>query len=227
MNRFMFLLSSTMLLRLPAAIQTARAEDPPQDAVLAVRYTIHEVATDPDSPVIWTVDLGIQEANRLGDFVAWQVTAIRVTRNGPLTGQVRSWLDVNPTVETSDGLWWVAHVDPNSVERSEFDLPPLTSGVAEPDPGTDSELVYSFAGQTLDPPPGSPLDGVPSTNLSYALSIENSADPTDDEEQEETEPATIDDPGTPPDGQGTSARPTSLPPLAYVAGSLVRNNSLL
>ncbi len=118
-----------------------------------VSFIFHETPTDPNSDVIFTVELSLSAAETEGNSVGWEITQARLVE--PLEGEGETvWVDAEPNVNTADGLWWIEHSDPESPQASEFVEPPLIDGQAEDPDGVD--LNYTFEGFPYSPPPEGP-----------------------------------------------------------------------
>ncbi len=160
-------LVASALVLTSAGAETAAALPPDH----RVEYRIRETPTDPQSDVIWKVEL-IVEANEVrGRYVGWAIASITLTQFDEQGDVWRVWQEATPEVPTSDGLWWVEHAAPNSPVAIEFALPPYLVGTADPQTGTQDDLDYEFDGVPYDPPPaGPPFEGRTAA-ITYAFII--------------------------------------------------------
>ncbi|MEE9296951.1 MAG: hypothetical protein V3W34_18560 [Phycisphaerae bacterium] len=120
-----------------------------------VEYRIHETPTDPKSAVVFVVRLELTAEDSAGYEVGWEITTAQFRQPGtPDT----TWTEDYPYVDTTDGLWWVKHADPEAPEASEFVLPPWLLSTATADDPQDDDLDYDLEGvaYSLPPPPGEP-----------------------------------------------------------------------
>ncbi len=115
-------------------------------------FQIHETPSDPLSPVTFTVDLNLSAVENVGNDVSWRVTSISLTQAGVNGSPDTVWTESLPVVTTTDGLWWVTHIDPLLPENSEFSLPPYLSGTATCTDSTVDDLNYYLEGWTYQPP---------------------------------------------------------------------------
>ena len=118
--------------------------------------------------------------------VAWSIEKVEFHQLGSKTGD---WEQIDPTVSTPDGYWWVDHADTENPATDEFDMPPLIDGCATSQNPNVDDLDFSFEGKVYTEPPG----GAPYTitvALDYIFQIVGKALP---EEEGEDEPAELDD----------------------------------
>lgn len=159
-----------------------------------VFYKIHEDPADPNSPIIFTVGLLLEEADTDGDAIGWKITEMLFRQ--PVAGMNgdRLWSVTDPTVSTADGLWWVEHPSAN-IELADFDLPPELDGVATAEDPNDVDLNYSLAGAPYSPPPGgAPWD--PTAALEFEFTEDGESTPllaTGSGDPVPNEPVEIDD----------------------------------
>jgi hypothetical protein len=143
-----------------------------------IAYQIHEVPDDPNSPIVFTVTLKIEEVDREGDLVGWEVLEARFERTENTT---RVWMKTVPFVATSDGLWWIEHADPNNPTIGEFVLPPEMSGTAPALGSVDPDLDFLFSGVAWDPEVlGSPY--AVTGGLSYSFTLVGESEPLEEGE---------------------------------------------
>ena len=168
-----------------SAVSTAQADSLPDDRTIS--YFVRENPSDPQSSVVFTIEMQISAQEEDDGFVGWEIESVRLIDNdNPISSQ-SEWIEYLPEVHTQDGLWWVEHDDPDSPKESEFDEPPLLSGTADAE-GTQADMDYSFEGA---PYVGGPqLYNGSVTSLTYAFTLVGEADP---EEEGEDEPTEIDE----------------------------------
>lgn len=135
---------------LQTALGVALALPPDQ----LVQYHIKSDPLNPLSTTVVSVTLKLHATQQVDDEIAWQVLKIWIWRPG--VGSLDEfWTEDLPTVQTSDGLWWVAHQNPAQPAIPEFTAPPLISGRATR-VGQGDDLAYSIEALSdpPDPPPG-------------------------------------------------------------------------
>ena len=105
-------------------------------------------SSDPNSDIVFTSILEMSEADRDGNVVAWQINNAYFTQH--ISGvSKRNWKADSIGVDTSDGLWWVQHADPDAPVQAEFDLPPeLTGEAAVYQSSAPEPLVFLLKGRT-------------------------------------------------------------------------------
>lgn len=134
------------------AASSAAALDTPR--LQTVRYVIHTDPGDPDSPVKMQVELLLERELASGSAIGWRVQRIELRKPDGAGFQV--WTKDQPPLGTADGLWWVAHADPETPETGEFTLPPALSGTAAAVGALDEILVYSIESVPYTPPAQGP-----------------------------------------------------------------------
>ncbi|MCG8409443.1 MAG: hypothetical protein MI923_29915 [Phycisphaerales bacterium] len=147
-----------------------------------IEYKIYD-----GTQVVFTVRIHLKAVSVDNGSVEWSVQKMVFYQQGSKTGD---WEELNPTVDTPDGRWWVNHADTENPELEEFDMPPLMEGCATSLNSNVDDLDFSFEGQVYTEPPG----GAPYTitvALDYLFHIVGKIDP---EEEGEDEPAELDDP---------------------------------
>jgi hypothetical protein len=108
-----------------------------------VAYAIHETPQNPNSPVVVEMELFLEPYSVDGDSVGWRVCEVAITHYG--AGETtETWADAAPSVNSTDGLWWVQHADITSPEAAEFGTLPIVSGVADPTDDGTVDLVYAL-----------------------------------------------------------------------------------
>lgn len=129
---------------LMAAVGSPAARALPADRTIL--YQIHETPTNPESPVVFKIELEISAvmADPEEDTIGWEVTEAVFTIVD--TGGDIVWSIAEPDVDTPDGLWWVEHADVTKPVQSEFVLAPPLAGTADPDDPQDDDLLYDFVG---------------------------------------------------------------------------------
>ena len=151
-------------------------------------YTIHETPSNPSSDVEFIVKVHLEVYSVIenkgdnGGRVYWNVEMIDLIEvvNG---SNNRSWRELSPDVDTSTGRWSTIHADLDDILDSEFDEPPLISGLAPTYGHTGDDLDYEFeAGTAGSSPPYTTTTWATwnfiEENASVALST-GSGDPTD------------------------------------------------
>lgn len=157
----------------------ARAVPPP---TATVEYWIHADPNDAESAVTTTILLDMSSVDSVGDVVAWHIDQVRFERTKP--GAEGVWTKTNPPVATSDGLWWVSHVDPAHPQSEEFvELPKLIGSAGPADPN-DPKLVYTVQ-STVSSPASTPFEIT--TRLNYALVKDEPGGTPDDGDDEPVE----------------------------------------
>ena len=109
----------------------------------SVSYRIHETPDDPNSAVAFVVTLTIDEADRDGDKVGWEVVEAYIEKPDAPTGD---WSTSDPLVWTTDGLWWITHADPDNPVLEEFASPPAITGTALAQSQGTENLNFELAG---------------------------------------------------------------------------------
>lgn len=158
----------------------ATEELPPAQTIA---FYLHQTPNDPESPVVHAVVLDLQALERSGDLVGWRIDQLTLRRFAG-DGTEPVWDVALPVVPSSDGLWWVAHVDPLAPLRDEFGLMPWLLGRATSRDARYSDMDFDLVGNQYVPPQGgAPYEATAS--LSYALVATNPQDPVDDSEEDE------------------------------------------
>jgi hypothetical protein len=109
----------------------------------SISYRIHETPEDPNSAIAFVVTLTVDEADRDGDKVGWEVHEAYIEQPGTPGG---AWLKSAPLVWTTDGLWWITHADPDNPVLEEFVLPPAITGTALVQSQGTENLNFELAG---------------------------------------------------------------------------------
>lgn len=138
------------LIILGVAYVPVSAQESVPDQIIS--YVLHETPADPESAVVFTVELDLTAVDFDGDWVGWEVAEARFLQ--PLDpGGDTVWVEQLPFVDTLDGLWWIEHADPEAPVDAEFVLPPLLEGTAIAQDAADPDMDYSFEGLVYVPPP--------------------------------------------------------------------------
>lgn len=185
MTRTKLLATLVATIVLGTGSSVARA-DLPKDRT--IKYSIHKTPSDPQSDIIWSVELELEADDSNGESVGWQIRALRVKGPTPLG----SWTKTSPQVSTPDGLWWVDHADHMDPLASEFDVTPLLEGTAIATGQGEADLEYSFEGDSYS---GSPSYEGNVSGLTFSFLLVGEEDP---EEEGDDEPAEIDEEEDPP-----------------------------
>lgn len=123
----------------------------PADQV--VRWVVHEMPGDPLSPIIQTVNVGLNVVNQYDngdiDWIPVSATIIDLDEFG---NETATWQGSDLLFETADGVWTVHHLDPLAPADTEFALPPLLVGT-----GTSADLsldswFFEILGDLYTPP---------------------------------------------------------------------------
>lgn len=118
-----------------------------------VLYSIHEVRDDPNSPVLYRVQLDLEYVSTVGSQVRWHVATMAISHFNSQGAIDEQWRLNNPAVGTGDGKWWTTHADTDNPLIGEFVTPPPMSGTAEREIGSGPDLDYDLSAGT---PSGSP-----------------------------------------------------------------------
>ena len=140
-----------------------------------VDYLIREDPSDPESDVIYIFSLGIEEADKDGDWIGWQIDEVAIVRLDSLGEVDAYWTEYAPYVPTSDGLWWVQHDDPKNPKGKDFDVTPWLVGMAQADDPNNDDMRYDFIGATYTGQ-GPHYDGSVS-GMAYVLAPEGEEEP--------------------------------------------------
>ena len=161
----------------------------PADRV--VYYAIRVDPTNPNSRVQYVLASTISAREQDGDWIGWEVANYSITEKA-LLGSDTVWAVDLPFVDTTDGLWWVEHADPNAPVRSDFAVPAavIDTAVAS-DPGIPN-LYFDVVGVPYTPPAGgAPFEVTGALDFAF-WSVPQAADP----------PAPPAPPPDPPDDSG-------------------------
>ncbi len=174
-----------------AAVGTQIAEaNLPDDQ--SVKYSIRVDPSDEQSDVLFTISLELTAIENQDELVKWEVTEasfVEIGSNGLPAG---SWTKTSPTVYSSDGYWWVEHLDFDNPLEEEFAAPPSLDGTAAPD-GTDDDLEFFLEAGTLTRTEAEMYDGKVA-GLTHDFTRANEVDPIVDGEDEPSEVDPFDPP---------------------------------
>ncbi len=135
---------------LSAALAAVSGPSPAAVNTEIVSYGIYDDPSDEQNrKLIYWIVLYLEESDRDSNSIGWTVDKVKVIEfNDPAAD--RDWIDQSPTVDTSDGLWWVDHADLNDPQPEEFVMPPFVDGTADYQ-GSQEEpaLDYDFEGVAL------------------------------------------------------------------------------
>jgi len=129
----------------------------PADRV--VQYAIHVDPTNPKSRVQYVLSLTISAREQDQGWIGWQVENYTITEKAIL-GRDTVWSVDFPFVDTTDGLWWVEHIDPDNPDRSEFGMPAAVVDTAVAQDAGDPDLHFSVVGVPYASPAGLEQSGV-------------------------------------------------------------------
>ncbi|MCH9003152.1 MAG: hypothetical protein IIC02_11310 [Planctomycetes bacterium] len=178
------LLSLSALAVLMFGTESAQALTPD----FVVQYNLRETPGDPLSDVTHRVIIGLFEDSRNGDNVGWEAAILTIHELDEIGNVAYRWSKGYPTVDTTDGLWWIEHADPDNPVMKEFMLPPRIYGTALAlDPGV-SDLDFDIAGNVyIEPPGGAPFENTGSLNSFLQLAETPPPAPEKDVDDEEIE----------------------------------------
>ena len=120
------------------------------------QFNLRETPGDPFSDITHRVIVGLFEDSRSGDNVAWEAAILTIhelDENGDVEYR---WTKGYPTVDTTDGLWWIEHADPDNPVMEEFVLSPRIHGTALALDQGVSDLDFDIEGNVYAEPPGGP-----------------------------------------------------------------------
>jgi len=118
-----------------------------------LRYNIYADPSDPQSDIVLTIDLSLIAVDSNPTAIAWHIKVVTLVRPDLNGSGATVWADLSPSVDTSDGLWWIKHADLENPKVAEFVLPPLVAGRAVEQYSTNPGLVdYQFEGTVYVPP---------------------------------------------------------------------------
>ncbi len=170
----------------PCAILVALLVGPafglPPDRV--AHYAIREDPTVPTSRVQYVLSSTISAQEQDGDWIGWEVQGYTITEKAVL-GSDTVWAADFPFVDTSDGLWWVEHADPDNPIHSEFVLPAGVIGAAVSNDPAVPDLYFAVVGAPYAPPAGgAPYEVTGALNFRFSTTALPSDPPDDDGDDE-------------------------------------------
>lgn len=162
----------------------ANAAAVPQDRTQF--YFMHSTPGDLESPIKWAIALRITAQQTDDSLVGWHINSIEITQYDSDGGITDRWTLDAPIVETSDGLWWVNHDDPESPIESEFTQPPvIKDDLIAIDPETPDLFVY-LKGVPFEQGGDPPYNGHVAA-LTYQFALDSEPEPTGEGESEPVE----------------------------------------
>lgn len=171
-----------------------------------IKFYVRETPSDPQSDIIWSVELDLTAADLKVESVGWRISALRVKDHDSSYSPLRSWTMTLPLVDTPDGLWWVDHAAHMNPLTDEFEVTPLLKGTAIAAQQGGADLAYSFEGDAYT---GNPMYGGKVSGLTFSFMLAGAVLP---EETGDDEPGEIDEENEPPIGasSGVAGRSTAL-----------------
>ncbi len=150
-----------------------------------VLYSIHEVRDDPESAVVYRLQLDLEYVSTVGNQVRWDVTTMVISHFDSQGTIDEQWRLNDPVVSTGDGKWWTTHADPNNPAIGEFVTPPPMTGTAEREIGSGPDLDYDLSAGTASGSP--PYAATAYMNLWLRRIGEPEPDVDDEDEPQQTE----------------------------------------
>lgn len=142
---------SVLALMATATVTPAAMATPSDYKVL---YSIHEVRDDPNSAVLYRVQLDLEYVSTVGSQVRWHVATMAISHFDSQGTIDEQWRLNDPAVATGDGKWWTTHADPDNPVIGEFVTPPPMTGTAEREIGSGPDLDYDLSeGKASGSPP--------------------------------------------------------------------------
>lgn len=123
------------------------------DAV-KVEYRIHQTPSDPQSPVVFTIQMTLERQSTSSSQASWHAAVIEFRKKGTGGAADRVWVAYDVEADTTDGLWRVTHADVDQPVAAEFVLPPAYWGTADAVISTNPDLDFDFQGRPYTPPAG-------------------------------------------------------------------------
>jgi len=149
----------------------------PADRV--VQYAIRVDPTDPNSRVQYVLSASLSARQQDGNWIGWEVESYTITEKAVL-GSDTVWEVALPYVDTSDGLWWVEHADPDNPTRAEFVEPAGIGGTAVAGDSAVPNLKFWVVGVPYAPPPdGAPYEVTGAINFAFSATATASDPPAD------------------------------------------------
>ncbi len=151
----------------------------------AITFYIHDDPADPESDVVYVVNLTVKADKEDGESVGWIITKAEI-RKPDSGGPDQVWIEESPTVNTPDGLWWIDHDDHAAPKLEEFVLPPSLDGTADAQNPSDPDLEYDLEGVTYVPPRRGGLYAITGA-LTYSFTMVGQTEPDDSGDDEPVE----------------------------------------
>ena len=145
------LVLAALVLGGPAA--PAWADDP---QAYVITFSFHEDRSDPETNLVWTFELVVEEADRDNCDVGWEIKSLYITSYDGNGDPEDGWEDTTVVVDSQDGLWWLTHDDPDDPTGEEFADTPALEGTAELDFGNDDDVHYEVDFKPRTPQQGDP-----------------------------------------------------------------------
>lgn len=162
-------------------VQSASALPPDRH----VYFAVHQNPDNPTSPIQYYFTLDISAVSQDGNDIGWAVTSFSITELVTLGNDIVWSLD-DPFVDTTDGLWWVTHADPDNPVRFEFTLPAHMADTALAEDPSNADLDFDMQGESYTAPPGgAPYEVTAALDFSLTLSTTPAGDPPDDSGDDE------------------------------------------
>lgn len=103
-------------------------------------YDVGETPGDFDSPLVYEYEMHLTAQQQSGNSIGWAVDSVTIRELDENETVINTWVDSAPNIDSTDGLWWVAHADPANPVLGEFAESPSIDGTA------GSEMDYEFQG---------------------------------------------------------------------------------
>jgi hypothetical protein len=114
----------------------------PPDQRIEIRF--HSSPGDPNSAVEMTAVLYLTAESGSGSTVGWKINQAEFSR--PNGDGFDRWIKSNLTnLDSTDGLWWVHHHDPDDPDISEFSTLPAITGEASGTGHGQAALSFDLA----------------------------------------------------------------------------------
>jgi len=178
---------AVLIVALPCA--QALESVPSQPIGRLISYGLHDDPNDPNSAVIMTVMLHVTLDTHIGNSVGWEITEIEFVEPGVGGADDTVWIESDPNVPSSDGLWWVDHADWTDPQAEEFAEPPHLVGIAAAEHPGDADLEYDFEGDEYTGQ--GPWD--PTGYLNYEFMLDGAPGPFLATADDEPEPVTVEE----------------------------------
>lgn len=123
-----------------------------------IQFNLHETAGAPTSANDFLITLGLMIESQDGNSIGWDVIMVTIRKLDENGDVVNTWFKNTPFVDTTDGLWWIEHADPQSPANGEFLIPPRIVDTAPSANPTEPSLVFDIEGALyVAPPDGAPF----------------------------------------------------------------------